>query len=174
MDYLNLIFRSKVVILSLLLLVVLQSNASENNRTTKSLKVFQADSLEQIKKGHTGKPFILIVWSVDCLPCRQEFEMLRIVKNQYPELNLSIVATESIEEFPQLSDILAEHQLLQEDNWAFAETHSAKLRYQLDPRWYGELPRAYFYDKQHARFSISGKLVKSNVIEWLTEVNKES
>ncbi len=135
------------------------------------LKVFEVDSLNKIKKHHAGSPFILVVWSVDCLPCRQEFDMLREIKNQYPQLNLSIVATESVQDVPQLLQILSQHQLVKEDNWAFAETNSAKLRYALDSNWYGELPRAYFYDQKHSRIAVSGKIPKSKVISWLTRVS---
>lgn len=148
-----------------------ESVATPQLQTNRLMKVFEADSLSKIKELHAGYPFILIVWSVDCLPCRQEFDMLREIKNTYPKLRLSLVAIESTQDVPQVFQIISEHQLLKEDNWAFAETNSAKLRYALDPTWYGELPRAYFYNKQHSRVAVSGKLPKTKVIGWLSQVS---
>ncbi len=145
--------------------------SAENTPEAPAIKTFTANSLSQIINSHSSQPFILIVWSIDCLPCRQEFDMLAEVKRQFPALKLSIVATESLKDFPQLVEILKEHQLLEQDNWAFAETHSAELRYQLDPSWYGELPRAYFYNQQHERLAISGKLEQSEVVAWWQKVN---
>ncbi|MBV1910883.1 MAG: hypothetical protein KUG78_16405 [Kangiellaceae bacterium] len=136
-----------------------------------SIKPFVEDSLKQIKQGFLDRPFVLLVWSIDCLPCREEFSVIRLVKEKYPLLNLSIIATESFSDTPQLSTILKEHQLLDQDNWAFAQSNSAKLRYSLDSGWYGELPRAYFYDAQHNRTGVSGKLHASQVITWINKVS---
>ena len=98
--------------------------------------------------------------------------MIQDIKTEYPDINLTILATENLQQYPQLQSILLEHGLFEEDNWAFEYSNSAKLRYILDPEWYGELPRAYFYNSQHQRFSVSGKLQKSQVILWLDKVSK--
>lgn len=138
---------------------------------TAEIKSFSEKSLATIEASYLDQPFILLVWSIDCLPCRQEFEMIREVKDKYLNLNLVILATESLSEFPELNNILAEHNLDQQDNWAFSLSNSHKLRFKLDPNWYGELPRAYFYDAKHKRFAVSGKLEMSQVISWYSRLN---
>lgn len=136
------------------------------------IKTFDAQSLQTIESSYTKRAFLLIVWSIDCLPCRHELEMIREVKTEYPDFNLSILATESIEQINELQSVLKEHRLLEQDNWAFKHSNSASLKFKLDPDWYGELPRAYFYDSMHNRFPVSGALSKSQVISWFSQISK--
>lgn len=137
------------------------------------IKTFKKQSLHTIETSYTGKPFLLLAWSIDCLPCRQELAMISEIKTEYPKLNFSTLATESPEQFDQLQSVLEKYHLLEQDNWGFEHTNSARLRFELDPSWYGELPRAYFYDSKHKRHAVSGKLQKSQIINWLSKVSQQ-
>ncbi len=136
------------------------------------IKAFDSQSLQLIESSYLDRPFLLIVWSIDCLPCRQELKMIREVKSKYPALNLSIIATESLQQQDELESILTEHDLLEQDNWSFKHSNSVRLRFKLDPDWYGELPRAYFYDASHKRYPVSGALAKSQIVKWYLQVSK--
>ena len=46
----------------------------------------------------------------------------------------------------------------------------AKLRYGIDPSWFGELPRSYFYDAAHNRLPHSGALNEDHIEAWLAAV----
>jgi len=161
-----LLYKSKAILFALILMI-----GCYTTFTIAEIKPFDAKSMATIEANYSGKPFALLVWSIDCLPCRQEFEMIREVKSSYPDLNLVTLATESLNEFPELESILAAHNLSQQDNWAFSQSNSHQLRFKLDPNWYGELPRAYFYDAKHKRFAVSGKLQKSQIVTWLAKVS---
>jgi hypothetical protein len=42
-----------------------------------------------------------------------------------------------------------------------------RLRLEIDSRWYGEVPRAYFYDRKHQREVRTGLVNKKFVEDWL-------
>ena len=52
----------------------------------------------------------------------------------------------------------------------FTEDNSAKLRFEIDPSWYGELPRTYFFDKKHQRSGLSGVISHEKYNEKINTV----
>ncbi len=132
------------------------------------IKIFKADSLSAIEEKYQGLPFILAVWSIECPPCRDELALLGKLKEDGQQFNLILVSTDNISQHPLLSEILSEYQLQHQDNWAFGKQSPERLRYSLDPNWFGEMPRCYFYDASHQRIGISGKLQSEQVLEWLS------
>ena len=42
--------------------------------------------------------------------------------------------------------------------WQFSEPDEERLRYSVDKRWYGELPRTYYYDNTHQVKAVSGSV----------------
>ncbi len=67
--------------------------------------------------------------------------------------------------------ILTENQLNQVDNWIFAEANPQKLRYEIDPQWYGEVPRTYFLDKNHQRVGISGSVSRETLENMFKKIS---
>ncbi len=128
---------------------------------------FTSDSLKQIEEKYTGNHFLLVLWEVSCLPCHEEMELLGKMLESYPELNVVMVGTDHIDNDEELSKLLAQHKLAGIDSWLFAENNIEKLRYSIDPEWYGELPRNYFYDVDSSRLGHSGKLTEEILLEWL-------
>ncbi len=128
---------------------------------------FTSDSLKQIEEKYTGNHFLLVLWEVSCLPCHEEMELLGNMLESYPELNVVMVGTDHIDNDEELSKLLAKHKLAGIDSWLFAENNIEKLRYSIDPEWYGELPRNYFYDVDSSRLGHSGKLTEEILLEWL-------
>ncbi len=75
-----------------------------------------------------------------------------------PDLNIVMLATDDVSIADQIQKVLAKNQLTNLDNWVFADKNAQRLRYEIDPKWFGELPRAYFLDKNHKRQGFSGAL----------------
>lgn len=128
---------------------------------------FQQGSLSAIETRYAEQPFLLVLWSIECPPCRHELALLGHLRQAGTAFNLVLVATDTITQQQTLNEILTEHQLTQSDSWAFAEGSIEKLRYQIDPDWYGEMPRSYFYDAAHQRIGVSGKLNEQRIRQWL-------
>ena len=136
------------------------------------LKPFFEESLATITKAREGEPFLLVLWSVDCPPCIKELDLLRQVSVDYPELTFSLISTDTPDTAPEARRILASHGLENADVWIFAHDYAERLRYRIDPDWFGELPRAYFYAADHQRLGVSGALEKEVLVEWAESVRK--
>lgn len=128
---------------------------------------FEKDSIKLIEKKYESKPLLLVMWSIECTPCRAELKLLGELKQKYPEMNLVLVATDNISQQKKLDKILLDYHLSEVDAWAFAGSNAEQLRYAVDAEWFGELPRSYFYNAAHERVGISGKLKAQSILNWL-------
>ena len=73
-----------------------------------------------------------------------------------------MLTTDDASATEQVQQILAKNGLTGLENWQFGDENPQKLRYEIDPLWYGELPRTYFLNKRHEREGISGVLSQEN------------
>ena len=44
-----------------------------------------------------------------------------------------------------------------------------RLRFAIDPRWHGELPRTYLYDRAHVVQAVSGVIPPEQLTKWVKE-----
>ncbi len=128
---------------------------------------FVSGSLETIVSSQQDRPFVLALWSLDCVYCRHDLAMLGRLKAEYPELRLVLVATDTPARRGEIAPALDGVRLGAEESWIFADGFVDRLRHQIDPRWFGELPRTYFYSGDGDRIGISGKLDEAAVEEWI-------
>ena len=152
-----------VRLLTLLLLTLWVSVCSAGT----ALKPFYADSLKQIVGARNDSPFLLVLWSIDCPPCLQELARLQQLRDQFPDNALVLVSTDGRDSSVDVAQLLNDFQLQQVESWIFAESIPERLRYAIDPAWYGELPRAYFYQSAEQRRAHSGSLSKAELQQWL-------
>jgi len=133
-----------------------------------ALRPLEPGSFANLVGARRGQPFLLVLWSITCVPCRDEFALLRAIRTKHPGLPLVIVSTDDIADADLAARGLQDFGMDGEENWIFA-ADAQVLRYEIDPDWYGELPRAYFYDAGHRRDGISGRLPRSRIERWLAE-----
>jgi hypothetical protein len=86
---------------------------------------------------------------------------------KYPELDLVFVATDTPEQKQEIAKTLQRYRLQNKESWVFADSFVERLRYEVDPQWYGELPRTYFFDAQGVSIAISGKVERDQVEQWI-------
>ena len=134
-----------------------------------ALKPFDSESLDQILQQREGQAFVLVLWSIDCPPCIKELAQIQQLREQFSATNLVLVATDDIGYADEVQQLLAAHQLEQMDNWVFANPMPERLRFRIDPSWYGELPRSYFYQASHQRLAHSGRLSNEMLQGWLNK-----
>jgi len=132
-------------------------------------QAFTADSLRQIEQQYAGEPFLLVIWEINCFPCREELALLGKLRQAHPDMKVSLLATDNISQIDEIAAILEANQLAGIDSWIFADPNIERLRYNIDPEWFGELPRNYFYDADSSRFGFSGKLTEDVLNEWLQD-----
>ncbi len=136
--------------------------------TMAEFRPFSSESLKEITSAHAGRPFLLVLWSVDCPPCLKELEGIGRLYPQFMPESLVIISTDGAGNADEAQQVLIRNGLAAAENWRFAGNFPERLRYRIDPDWYGELPRAYFYAANHARTGKSGALNPTLIRQWIS------
>jgi len=143
------------------------ANAAGNaGAAATSLKPFEPQSVEQIAASHKGKPFVILVWSMDCEFCQHSLDVLSRARAANPGFDIVTISTDPLSD-AALSQLVTKRLSginLLADAWSFGEQPPERLRYAIDPRWRGEKPRSYWYDAQGQRSAHSGVITPA-VIE---------
>jgi len=93
--------------------------------------------------------------------------MLGQLRQQQPGFDVVLISTDQEVDHQLLQSVLLQHQLQYVDSWVFGDESSVRIRFEIDPAWYGELPRSYLFDRQHRRQAISGLLSGNVLASWL-------
>lgn len=133
-----------------------------------SVRPFAAGSFSQVLAARQGKPFILVLWSLDCQYCLTELKTLSELRHSHPQLDVVLVSTDTVGDGPQLVARTESYGLKKIEQWVFAEDVPERLRLEIDGRWYGEVPRTYFFDQRHQREAKSGLVNKKVFEDWLS------
>lgn len=156
-------------ILLLILLVFAVPSARSEHAASSSPRAFVPGSYQKILADHRGKPFILSFWSVSCTHCPAELRALAELKRRFPRLELVVVATDSPEEGAEAARMAREYGLASVPLWIFASEMPERLRFEIDRGWYGELPRTYFFDRNHKVEAVSGLVPEARLQRWAQE-----
>lgn len=128
---------------------------------------FDGGSFEAILKQHQGQPLVVSFWSLTCPPCIAEMPLWRDALADYPEVALVLVATDDVEQTGRIVSTLERFGLGDVDSWIFADPFVERLRYSIDSKWRGELPRTYFIDADGVRTAFSGKVKAKALKTWV-------
>lgn len=133
------------------------------------IKPFVRGSYQKIISAHQGKPFIVNFWSLTCSYCNVELAMFKKLLKKYPRLDLVLVSTDTQEEEKQVQAVLSKFSLDKADAWIFDDSYTERLRFEVDRKWQGELPRTYFFGANDEVIAISGKMEQRDVEKWVKE-----
>ncbi|MGR9012570.1 MAG: TlpA family protein disulfide reductase [Gammaproteobacteria bacterium] len=133
---------------------------------------FTSGSYQQILADNADQPFMLVIWSVNCSSCLKDMALLNNIHKSRPDLKIIMLAADELSVTEQIQQILEKNQLSDIENWVYAEDNTQKLQYEIDPKWYGELPRTYFFDKAHQRTGVSGVLSKEDYETMFAKILK--
>ncbi|MBT3888859.1 MAG: redoxin domain-containing protein [Nitrosomonadaceae bacterium] len=152
-----------------LLLLTFSATAS----SVENIHSFTPGSMEKILSAREGKPFILVFWNLDCQYCPTELKMLSKLKLKYTDrLDVVLVATDTLDDVPQLISRVKSYGINVAEQWVFASSVPERLRFEVDKRWYGEVPRTHFYDLAHKRTVKTGLVDQKFVESWLDRNNE--
>jgi len=136
-------------------------------------KPFVKGSFEQIQQQNKDTPYIVAFWSVTCAYCMKELEMFGELMPKYPAVKLITISTDPFLENYIIQRLLTTKKLEQAETWVFADNFSERLYFDINPRWRGELPLTYFFDKNNKRVKHMGIVNKDELVEWLAEQTKQ-
>lgn len=136
------------------------------------LRPFNARSLAAIKQAHAGRPFMVAFWSVSCEPCREEMMIVADLHRRFPKVPIVLVAADAPAHREAVVRFLSGYQLGRIETWQFGDESMERLRYSVDKRWAGELPRSYFFNAKHEATAHSGVVDAKWLGEWLAQAEK--
>lgn len=159
-------------IASLMMITVLaQADTHDDQRmeigtaSTLDFRAFDLGSFEKIVEAKRKQNHLVVLWSLDCPPCIKELQKISDLHRQFPEYQLTLINTDTLENQGKAKEILQLYNLLDLENWGFTQTDAEKLRYDIDPRWFGDLPRSYFFPIQGKIKRLRGALSSTELLE---------
>jgi thiol-disulfide isomerase/thioredoxin len=137
------------------------------------VRAFEADSLQGIVASHAGKPFVLVVWALDCDYCQPSFKALAQAQRRN-KLAVVTIATDRADDPEAVRFIQKKIGAtgLSTQAWAFGGAPAERLRYAIDPKWHGEMPRSYWFDSSGNKVAHSG-VITDDVVARLASHGRE-
>lgn len=137
------------------------------------IRTFMPDSLAQIVASQHGKPFVLLIWSLDCAYCQTSFTTL--AQEQRKGLRVITLATDIVENADTTALLSQKLQTfgITSHAWAFGTALPEQLRYAIDPKWHGEVPRSYWFNAHGKSIAHSGVLTPA-IVKQLSTSFEES
>ena len=127
---------------------------------------FDMNTRKVIEKRYINQPLIISFWSIDCPYCIDDLKKLGKALSKNTNVQLITVCVDGKESAKKAERILSQANLPKHEQYQYAEVDEDRLRYNIDPAWYGELPRTYFYDAAHQVTPLSGKISNSFLDKW--------
>jgi len=128
---------------------------------------FVSGSMAQITAQQEG-PYIVNFWSIDCPSCFKEMKMWRELEKEYPSMKVVLISTDASEFRDEVMQTTIDLGVNHFESWQFADS-ADRLRFEIDRRWFGELPRTYFRDRNGNTEAISGLVKRELVEQWLQQ-----
>lgn len=150
--------------LTALALLLITSTAS-----ALELQSFGPGSMNEIRASAEQRIHIVSFWSVDCSACYKEMDLWHALSQQYPQLKITVISTDPPEYRDEVMQVIREKKLSHLQHWQFDHSSAQRLRYEIDPQWYGELPRTYLYQANGESIAASGLLDEKVLRQWLAQ-----
>jgi thiol-disulfide isomerase/thioredoxin len=132
------------------------------------LHAFWRGSWAEIRKAHAGRPTVVHFWGVTCGPCRVEMPVWGRLLQERPDLDLVVINADLVPNEPgAVRAMLAQTGLARAENWTFADGFVERLRYEIDPRWQGDIPRTLLLAPDGSITVIEGVADPADIRVWL-------
>lgn len=152
----------------LLLLLVWVGGSSINAKAgEENLLPFQQGSFETLQSKHANKNLVLSFWSINCVACGKDMPLWRKLVDQYKNrVSVILVATDSYEDSESIFAMLNMYNLEDVENWVFADAFVERLRFEVSPRWRGELPLTFLKRKDGKSLLVPGVIEEADLLKW--------
>jgi thiol-disulfide isomerase/thioredoxin len=136
--------------------------------TDGSLHPFKRGSWQEIRRAHAGAPIVVHFWGLTCGPCRIEMPKWGRLLQERPDLKLIVIDADLVPNTADaVSETLAKTGLSGAENWIFADDFVERLRFEIDPRWHGEIPTTLLITRDGKTTTIEGAADPGQVRAWL-------
>ncbi len=156
-------FSAFASLVSMVVLATVVAAATEGD-----LQPFKRGSWQQIRRAHEGQPIVVHFWGLTCGPCRIEMPKWGRLLRERPDLNLIAIDADLVPNAAELvKDELAKTGLAGAENWMFADDFVERLRFEINPRWRGEIPITLMIARDGKTTTIEGIADTAQVRDWL-------
>lgn len=141
-----------------MLILIAAMLVSPVHAKTPLIQAFEPGSMSEIVAAQKGAPFVLVLWSLDCEYCKASLKTLRQEQAKWKNLRVVTLATDSIAD-PEAVVLIGKKLAslgMTANAYAFGEAPPEQLRYAVDPKWRGELPRSYWFNARGQSVAHSG------------------
>lgn len=137
---------------------------------SQSVTPFVKGSFAEIQKQYQGEPYLILFWAQDCVYCMKELASLSPILKANPAITLVAVATDPFLDEDVIRETMNNFDLIEADNWVFADEYPERLYFDVEKRWRGELPLTYLSDGQ-TLVRKSGLLKETDISAFLDAIN---
>jgi thiol-disulfide isomerase/thioredoxin len=136
--------------------------------TQGELRPFKRGSWQEIRRAHGGQPIVVHFWGLTCGPCRVEMPKWGRLLQERQDLKLIAIDADLIpNEAGLVSEMLVRTGLAGAENWMFADDYVERLRFEINPRWRGEIPMTLLIARDGKTTTIEGAADPAQVRDWL-------
>ncbi|WP_141235549.1 hypothetical protein [Pseudoalteromonas sp. NBT06-2] len=123
---------------------------------------------QSIQQQNLNENWIAVFWSLECPPCFKELQTISGIIKSTPDLKLVLINTDADNDMKEkMDEVINKYQLNDLTLLHFADEQASQNRYIIDPTWYGELPRSYFFNRAGQSQGRSGLVDKNILQQWL-------
>ncbi len=131
------------------------------------LEPFNRGSFAALKAEAAGAPLVVHFWALSCAPCLAELPGWARLARANPGMRLVLVNTDPPEAEPQVKRMLERMGVARLRNLMFADRFAARLRFEVDPQWQGELPRTDLVARNGTTRGVLGMFHRPELEAWL-------
>ena len=150
----------RVILVVLALLLAAPARAGEP-------QPFVQGSYAALVKEHAGRPLVVHFWSLTCAPCLADLPEGPKIKQRLG-FDLVLVSTDSLERGPALAARLKRAGLDDIPSYAFADSFTERLMFEVARDWRGELPRTQLIAADGETTAVLGSVGEKALRDWLS------
>ena len=139
------------------------------------LHPFVRGSWKTLRQAHAGKPIVVHFWGLTCGPCLVELPNWTNALKKRADLKLVLVDASPFGDEPgEVTAALKKAGLDSQENWLFADSFEERLRFEIDPRWRGEMPYTLLIGRDGKVTGMTGVMDFKKLDAWLDQQKKAS
>jgi thiol-disulfide isomerase/thioredoxin len=139
------------------------------------LHPFVRGSWKALRQAHAGKPIVVHFWGLTCGPCLAELPNWTAALKKRADLKLVLVDASPFGDEPgEVTAALKKSGLDSQENWLFADSFEERLRFEIDPRWRGEMPYTLLIGRDGKVTGMTGVMDFKKLDAWLDRQKKAS
>jgi thiol-disulfide isomerase/thioredoxin len=136
---------------------------------------FERGSWAKLRAAHAGQPTVVHFWGLTCGPCLVEMPKWGKLLAERPDLKLVLIAADPLPQSPEeVAATVGRNHLERAESWSFTDRFYERLRYEIDPKWAGELPRTMLIDRDGKIVTMNGVADLDQVRAWLDRQTKSN